>query len=280
MGLPAWWRICLHQPNLICLVFLLGLCLAGFAVAMSILVRLSKPDRRHSQAGTATIEFALVFPIILFLILLLVQTALVMVGNIFTQYAAYAATRAAIVQIPTVDTLAGEKRNVILPSVRSPKFSAIRRAAVFALLPISGSNSSGADGAPSTGFLQGLSSFYRSYSRHPPNWVDALAGERLRYAYQHTGVQILRTDVMGGSVTFSPLSPSRQYTFGPRDPVTVRITYQFDLTVPYVRTIFADGQLAAGGAHGAYTRMTAQTTLTNEGVDPDLPPLPRLPRRP
>src|SRR5690606_37869617 len=58
----------------------------------------SNPQR--FQAGTATMEFALVFPIFLFFILTLVQTSLLMVGNLYVHYAAFASVRSAIVQVP------------------------------------------------------------------------------------------------------------------------------------------------------------------------------------
>ena len=66
------------------------------------LARLGRSQRRPSgpSQGTATIEFALVMPIMLFLILLLAQTTFVMAGNLFVHYAAFAATRSAIVYIP------------------------------------------------------------------------------------------------------------------------------------------------------------------------------------
>ena len=49
-----------------------------------------------AEGGTATLEFCMVIPIVLFLILLLVQSTLLMVGNQFVHYAAFAATRSAV----------------------------------------------------------------------------------------------------------------------------------------------------------------------------------------
>ena len=50
--------------------------------------------------GTVTIELVLVIPVVLFFSLLLVQVMLLMTANHFVHYAAYAAVRSAIVQIP------------------------------------------------------------------------------------------------------------------------------------------------------------------------------------
>lgn len=280
MGSAHWWHACLHDPDFILLLTLAWLTLVALAVVVCAWVRTAPARAWHGEAGTATIEFTLVFPIVLFLVLLLVQTTLVMVGNIFVQYAAYAATRSAIVQIPTTDRVAGEQRNTIFISDQSPKFMAIRRAAVFAMMPVSGTANASGTSMQTNNFVQGLKAFYQNYSAHTPNWISHLAARRLRYADLHTHIQVMRTHVMGGDVTFTAIAPDHRYTFAPRDPITVRVTNDFNLTVPYVRVIFADGRLPGSAGGGAYTRIRSQCTLTNEGVNPDLPALPRLPRRP
>ena len=233
--------------------------------------------------GTATIEFALVFPIVLFLTLVMLQVMLLMTGNFFVQYAAFAAARTAIVQIPVDDTLGysgtygDEPANVLDPSEDGRKMRTIHQAAAFALMPVSGPSKEG--DVATTGFVEGLSKHYHDTGRDIPPWIEGMAANRLRYAYQYTRVTVLLPRVEGSKVSYEPLSPSG-HRFGPKDPVTVQVRHQFFLSIPYVRLIFADGENAVAGGEGRYTTITAQATLTNEGWNPALPPTPVLPRKP
>ena len=83
--------------------------------------------------------------------------------------------------------------------------------------------------------------------------------------------RVIFTDLPGDGST---------YTFGPRDPVTVRVTHRLHLAIPYVNALFSDGVLDASQGTGRYALVTAQSTLTNEGVYDDLPPKPDVPRAP
>ena len=233
-----------------------------------------------SEAGTATIEFALVFPILLVFILLLVQVTLLMVGNLYVHYAAFAATRAAIVQIPRNTT--DEPTNVIWP--RNPgmeKYRAIRRAAIFALVPVSGRSSGDADSVGDVSppaYVDALREHFAQGQGEQPAWVDSLIEEKVRYAATNTTIELLVYDEDAQPPDFKPLSYF--YTFGPRDPVTVRVGHRFDLAVPYVRFFFADGRYQSDDGQGAYTIIEAQTTLTNQGVDPAMPEPPSIRRLP
>ena len=102
---------------------------------------------RFNNNGTATMEFVLVFPILLFFSLLLAQTTLLAGANAFIHYAAFAATRSAIVQIPT-GYAPDESPNVIINADGHTKHDIIRRAAVFALVPVSGRLSPEAPAVP------------------------------------------------------------------------------------------------------------------------------------
>jgi hypothetical protein len=68
--------------------------------------------RVQPQGGAAIVEFAMVLPILLLLVLLMGQSALLMTGNLCVHYAAFCAARSAIVQVPLAlnDT---EPRNVL-----------------------------------------------------------------------------------------------------------------------------------------------------------------------
>ncbi len=222
------------------------------------------------ESGTATVEFALVFPVFMFLVLILVQTTLLMVGNQFVHYSAFAAARSAISYIPSDMTERdGWGRNTIKPAQGTPKYDAIRSSAYFAVMPVCGRLE---DGELSTeAFVDGLSDYFASYDRDAPKWVETLAADRLQYAAANTDVTVLETVVDGQGVDYLQIDADEAFTFGPRDAITVRVEHRLNLSVPYVRGIFADGEHDDG--LGKYALVSAQYTLTNEGVDPDLPEL-------
>lgn len=229
-----------------------------------------------NESGTATVEFCMVFPIVLILILILVQSTLLMVGNQFVHYAAFAATRSAIVYIPADFSGDGEPRNTITPMEGSSKYDAIRASAYFAVMPVCGRQDDSDEPLRTDEFVAGLRDHFTSYGKDTPRWVETLAADRLRYAAENTVVEVMETVVTGGDVDIYPITSGESYTFGPREAVTVRIEHRLNLSVPYVRGIFADGELPGG--RGKYALVTAHYTLTNEGVDPDLPEKPTLKR--
>jgi len=240
----------------------------------------SNPPRRLPNAvrcrGTATIEFALVFPVILVLVLLLTQITLLMGSYSYLHYAAFAAARAAIVQVPTSNEV--ENVNVTSNADNSPKRAAIRRAAVYALVPIAGRTA----GDPSTvanNYLAGLHNYFGEYNQESPAWINNLAADRLRYADAHTEVVISNVELDDtGRVITTELPSTSQYTFGPKDPIMVRVNHRLNLSVPYVSAFFANGALTAAEGGGRYREVTAYYVLTNEGVYDALPPRPEIPR--
>lgn len=217
----------------------------------------------------------MVFPIVLFLALMLVQATLLMVGNQFVHYAAFAATRSAIVYIPQDYANEGDPRNEITPENGRTKFDAIRQAAYLAVAPVCGKLDNSSEDLRTDEYVAGLEDHFAGLGQDTPRWVDTLAAARLRYAAENTDVQIMETDVDLEVVEFFDIAPD-SYTFGPREAITVRVEHRLNLSVPYVRGIFADGEHNIG--HGRYALVTAHYTLTNEGVDPDLPGPPELPR--
>ena len=274
MGLESWWHQAMTSGLSIgCLAVCIG-CLAAISLGIRAIVRLGRPHRqscRQSQ-GTATIEFALVMPVMLFLIMLLAQTTFVMAGNLFVHYAAFAATRSAIVYIPA-DYGPDEAPNVLLHEPGSVKFDAIRAAAAIALAPAAGPMPHG--NAPAEEITTALEQYYEAYGRSPPRWTETLIANRFRYAYDQirTRVTVMHTFVDDEGVVVHADTDEAGEQFGPTEPVTVRVEHQLNLSVPIVWTLFADDT-----DDGAYTMVAAQYTMINEGVVDALPPTPSLPR--
>lgn len=244
------------------------------------LVVVGKVDRRrdllHDADGTATIEFALVLPILLFVILTLAQTTMLMGGNLFVHYAAAAAARSAIVQIPYDYT--AEPANTYYGSAGTPKYDAIRRTAAIALMPVASGPTGGASATTDSGaFVDGLNQFYASYGVEPPAWVANLAARRFEYAMATTEISLFRPIVQsaGSSVYFEPLEGA---VVEPKDPIRVRVEHELNLGVPYANRLFDDGEQPDGV--GRYRIIVATATLTNEGILDKMPPLPSIPRTP
>lgn len=275
---------------------------AGIAVASIVVICLAfravlvfgrASRRRHGLAsdneGTATIEFTLVMPFLLFASLLLAQTTLLMVGNVFVHYAAFAATRAAIVLIPT--NVDNEPAHTLVNTSGESKYNRIRRAACFALVPVSGYMAQGSANADD--LATALGAHYTSMGATPPAWIDNRLADQCRYADRATDISVLRTVFslqQPGEVAFEDLPAGASYVFGPKEPITVRVTHRLYLAIPYIGSLFADGRvdgaesstgtLGNPGSSARYTLVSAQYTLVNEGVSPELPPAPQLPRVP
>jgi len=271
-GLETAWS----HPGLVAVLCLsvLGVTLAGLVLA-----RLHRhpgrgaaASRLADESGTATIEFAMVAPTLLFFALLLGQTALLMAGQTFVQYAAFAATRSAIVQIPrNMIFEGGEPSNAILSADSSAKYNRIQAAAAWAMTPVAGELSSG----PGAGeaIAAGIDNYFASYSQNAPRWNTTLLANKVRYAVANTWINLeLPMVISPGEVIFVPAANYQQ--FGPKDPVTVRVSHRFLLMFPYIARIFAQGRHDASTGSGWYTLVTANSTLTNEGIIRTLPPNP------
>jgi uncharacterized Tic20 family protein len=267
-----WWAFASNplSQRLVIIAFI-AVCIGG--LILWTLYRLGRRPRRPlwvDSDGTGTIEFALLLPVLLFVVLILAQVTFLMGGNLFVHYASFAGARAAIVQIPQNEP--GEPANYIDASAGSTKFDAVRRAVVYALVPVAG-EATGGSGLPTSSVVQGLKAWYEAYGDEAPQWIDTRIAKRIDYAALNTEITIERPRIIDEqTVEFEPCS-----AFEPRDPVTVRVDHRLNLNIPYVRQIFADG----GDAQtGRYTNIMARATLSNEGLRDDLPPTPELPRRP
>lgn len=242
------------------------------ATAMSRLASLFSDSR-----GTTSIEFALVFPILLLLCLTLTQTMMMMAGNMYVHYSAFQATRHATMEVPQDYTDRGDlEANHYAPGKGSIKHERIRRAAYMALVPVAG-QLGGGGGAGSAELVTSMTSLYSTYGASEPAWIASMLAAKVAYAEANTEIELLETLVHpDDDVTFEPL-PENPYRFGVRDVITVRVIHKLNLGVPVVSRLFADGDNGAKGP-GRYTLITARATLTNEGVPTALPEKPEIDR--
>lgn len=284
-----WWLTLTSGPAL----WLLGFALLCVMVLLWLGVRLravsletrkqSVRQRLSDDSGVAMVEFVLVTPILLIVTLLLIQTMLVFTGLFYVQYSAFAAARTAIVQIPTASF---EASNEFTPTSSSPKYQAIRSAAVLGVLPVSGRE--GGSSVASSELVAGISEVFAAQGRGEPAWVDEMLGERLNYAINHTEIALERVFRGESNVTFEPVEG---YTlFSPKETIAVRVRHEFALTVPLASRVFSavgeSGSYSPAGRTGdspgppgQWTLIESRAMLTNEGIDRRLPPAPTVPRR-
>lgn len=221
----------------------------------------------HAEGGTATVEFVLVFGPALLICLLLLQTVLLFSANCFVNYAAYAAVRSAIVNVPSGELGGGGRL-----AIGDAAFESAQRAAAHALTPVSGAGST-ATGTRS-GLVDGLHRLYDHYDATAPNWVDRLAAARQSYALQHT--QLVLMQAGGGANRAAGLSrvTEDEVVYGPKDPVSLGVRHRLHLSVPFASRVFADGRHETAAGSTAYADVFAVCTMPLEGYDRNLPPPP------
>jgi len=264
----------------------LGGLFIALLVGVHVLAQLSRRNRlprSDGQSGTATIEFALVLPILMFLCMMLLQVMLALTGNMFVHYAAFAAVRTAIVQIPADSLPTAEPPNMIwvtdgIANREPGKMDTIARAAAYAMIPVSGQAEAFSGAADQ--YAQGLDRMFQTYGQTPPRWTRSLAPNRYQYALEHTQVRLLRAQPMGEfRVNFEPILPGLA-EFAANEAVTVEVIHRLNLSIPFVRHVFADGTQMTADGEIPFARIAARSTLTNEGVSILMPEPTVVPRRP
>ncbi len=230
--------------------------------------------RLQSENGTATVEFALVMPILMFFVMTLIQVGLLLVGYQFVQHAAYRAARTAIVQIPTV--LSGEDLNQVATEAASSKQALIKAAAQYALMPVCGELEDSGNLAGTT-LAAGMRHYFAAHGGQGPAWIDNLLAARMAYAIAKTRVKLLQaSDGQGAdAVNYAQLPEiTGSFTYGPKDPVVVQVAHDMNLSVPYVRAMFSDGEQTTRAGPGAFATITTRAVMVNEGIDPAIQPAP------
>ena len=252
-----------------------GLGLMGCTVALQVvgtaMVHLGRRHRAGLSAdarGVAVLEFALVFPIALTIVLIMVQTALLMTGNLLVNYAAYCAARSAVVWIPR--ELPDEPRNVVVADDdASDKFRRIRRAAVLAVMPAATSVPADPDREADGTWRRRLGQLLGE--RGPSaRWLDGWPmATALWYADGHTDVVLkdpaghVPNDADDGRLDGAFDNGSFVTPYHKREDITVTVRHQLYLWVPYAGRIFGR-ELADWPGHYA-TRVSASHTLVNQG---------------
>ncbi len=270
-----WAAYLTSDLTLFCAAVAAG-CVAMLAIGLRALRRAHAgrpPADRAGQRGTATIEFALVAPILLFLMLLLAQTAMLMSGNLFVHYAAFAANRSAVVQIPR--DLPTEPANAYYHEFGGVKHDAIWRAAVYALAPV-GSRAGGSGQDVDTDlYVEGLTALYEGYGRTPPAWIERIAADRLAYAADTTEMTVRKVRVLQDhTVEYEEIGLGESATFSTHETISVRVRHELALGVPYVSSLYRDGENDGGD----YRTLVAHYMLSNEGMRDALPPQPTIQR--
>jgi hypothetical protein len=232
------------------------------------------------QDGSAILEFTMVLPIALMVVMIMIQSSLLMGGNLCVNYAAFCAARSAIVNVPR-DLPPAEPLNVVGDEASSAKLQRIKLAAVWALLPVSSTNPDGPT-VSSASLESALDAAFAGSAGGAPPWVHHELGRRMAYAQEHTFVTLdapppPAPPVAGGAPVAAPIPGA----YAPGDDVRVRVRHDFYLSVPYAALLFSklagDGMQLDFGQGNYALIMRADCTLTNEG-DQDFVDVERFPR--
>jgi hypothetical protein len=244
------------------------LALQWLAAAMVRLARRRSANLAADQQGTAVLEFALLFPVAMAIVLLMVQTSMMMTANLYVHYAAYAAARSAVVLVPLDEPLPDghvcyayyydyDSNSRVCQQVaecernrlNAWKESRIRQAAVLALVPAAGSPQQMTISGDSQGLQSGLAALFGRYGEIPPVWLGEKLALKYEYANRYTDVEI-----------DDPVLDA----FASREDVTVTVTHRCFIGIPFVRAAFGGEPLP--GMPGQYaSEVKATYTLINQG---------------
>lgn len=255
----GWFADFLRDRYAIAGTLMFTFCLAVILAGWAVLWRLGRQQRlrgkgaQDSQAGTAVPEFVLVLPFLFWIMLIMVQSMLMVAGNLAVHYASYIAARTAIVQVPSEPNGLETRNLVVDPSMKREN---VRQAAVNALVGVSASDSGagGAGGGDTAAVQAGLNGFFQQSGKGVPAWVGNYYQAKYDYANRYTQATLS-----------GPVAPP---AYGDHEDLTVRVNHTFYLSVPYARSVFCwIPDFAHPIDNGGYgIDMDATCTLTNQGV--------------
>ena len=177
---------------------------------------------KEEDSGTGMLDFVLTLPIFMLLVLLIVQMVLIINARIMVSYAAYTAARSAAVTVP--EGLSDKVRRAAVTSCMpiAPSLSRVP----FTLWIYLSTRNGEVDGDLSEVLFESQSARFLPLFLHSPSSWRGLHLSRVRgkaaYSFLATEVEITEEQ-----------SPA------PRPAVTVTVTHQFYLDVPYAGEIFA-----------------------------------------
>lgn len=181
------------------------------------------------ESGSSAVEFVMVLPPLVVLLLMVLQIALIVQAKFVVNYAAFCAARSAIVVIPD-DVSRTEPRNRLTDPDTSEKIEVIHHAAALPLTAISPlPGFSFATGVPVLTDPNAIAELWKlaPFDVGPRSMVVQVTS-RAPYAYhkQNTAVKVLtQQGAEGGS-------------FQEHDWVTVKVSYRYFLAVPVAKKLF------------------------------------------
>ncbi|MBI1353565.1 MAG: hypothetical protein GC160_04410 [Acidobacteria bacterium] len=218
--------------------------------------------RQRSDRGAVVVQFMLLLPLLLSILLLVLQVGLIAQAKLVVNYAAFAAARSAVVVIPSAvrSSLTGleEGPNEIAGGERSAKLAIIRRAAALACAAISPPRSAelaaavGEDEAVlGRAQLEAVALLFSGGSSSAGQYAD-----RAWYAFAGDNTTI---DV---DVESHPGAGTGGTSYS---LVTVTVTYRYFLAAPFADRLLGtqfEGAALWGGPY--YLPIVERYTLTSE----------------
>jgi hypothetical protein len=224
-----------------------GLCRALWRLGLPL--RPARPAR--VQSGVEMLEFAILLPFMLMIVLIMIQTSLLMGGMLSVHYSAFCAARSAVVMVP--ENLPGELPNEVTPDADFGKLQRIRDAAAIAVMPVC-AGSAEAPAGDAAAMQAGLNSVFGGYGKPTPGWTSMLP-RKFQYAFDHTKVELA--------------PPALNGIYAEHEDLVVTVRHDLYLAVPYAGNIF--GMVAGGaklpwGAGEWCSNIVATCRLPNEGT--------------
>jgi len=249
------------------------------------------------QGGTAAIEMTLLLPFALMIFLVITQAAILFNGNMVVHYSGFAASRVAIVVVPM--EIEDELKNLVYNpdwggNPPSEKLELIRRAAVLALVPVSGpleEAEAEAAAAPGAGGGQAVEGETRTlfgfFGSDDPWWFKRIQ-RQYNYANKYTKLTLAKPEHWRDGnpdpdcpyrhhrqdawsqwgwtyVPYCPFHPERM-DYGYWEDLHLRIVYPFLLEVPVANRVMGEKFDLPGRKGNSYaTEIKVISTLSNEG---------------